>query len=58
LDSEFRRLRIALLFEFIFELPQLAFSITTGLPGNADAAAADFSSWLAIARDGLVALDA
>ena len=53
-----RRLRIALLFEFIFELAQLAYPVVTGPPENDAAALADFSWWLSRAREGLVALDA
>lgn len=53
-----RRLRLALLYECIFELPQLAFAIVTGPPAAADANAALLAWWLARAREGLATLDA
>lgn len=53
-----RRWRMAMLFEFIWELPALAYVSATGAPEQADVAAADFAWWLARAREGLVALDA
>jgi len=53
-----RRWRIAMLFEFIWELPGLAYVSATGAPEQAQATAADFSWWLDRAREGLIALDA
>ena len=53
-----RRWRMAMLFEFIWELPALAYVSATGAPEQADIAAADFAWWLERAREGLAALDA
>jgi hypothetical protein len=49
---------MAMLFEFIWELPALAYVSATGAPEQADIAAADFAWWLERAREGLAALDA
>jgi hypothetical protein len=53
-----RVLRIALLFEFIFALPERAYWSTTCGPEDAEGAAADFSWWLARGREGLATLNA
>jgi hypothetical protein len=56
--GDLRRLRIALLFEFVFELPQLAYPIVTAAPESDEAAAVQLRWWMDRAREGLVALDA
>jgi hypothetical protein len=53
-----RRLRIALLYECIFELAGLAYGVATAAPEHAEAPLTELSWWLAHAREGLAALDA
>jgi hypothetical protein len=53
-----RRLRIALLYECIFELAGLSYSVATASPDQAEVPTAALSWWLSRAREGLVALNA